>query len=244
VCCRDYSGDSKFQDVWRGQHDTPLAAQFASAKEALAQEVYANLNKTLADVKGIYEDLIQLNKVGMPLDSFDVFATTYPKQSCDAITISAAAATKLSKLSGRPPLPKGAIRNRPAPVAADVASPAPMAAGAASPAPMAAGMAPPAPVAADVASPAPMAAGAASPAPMAAGMAPPAPVAADVASPAPAAAGMAPPAPMTSDVASPAPMAAGMAPPAPEAAAATSPAPEAAPSPAPTKAGGNRKMLL
>jgi hypothetical protein len=214
VCCRDYSGDSKFQDVWRGQHDTPLAAQFASAKEALAQEVYANLNKTLADVKGIYEDLIQLNKVGMPLDSFDVFATTYPKQSCDAITISAAAATKLSKLSGRPPLPKGAIRNRPAPVAADVASPAPMAAGAASPAPMAAGMAPPAPVAADVASPAP------------------------------AAAGMAPPAPMTSDVASPAPMAAGMAPPAPEAAAATSPAPEAAPSPAPTKAGGNRKMLL
>jgi hypothetical protein len=94
---------------------------------------------------------------------------------------------------------------------------------------------PPAPAApADTPSPAPVAADTASPAPMAADTASPAPMAAVMASPAPMAAGMAPPAPMAADVASPAPMAAGMAP----------PAPEAASSPAPTKAGGNRKMLL
>lgn len=225
--------DNAFQGQWQQKHDTALLTSFASAKEALAQELLANMTLALKDVKGIWDDLVQLSKVGMPASTFDAFATTYPLQVCDAVTTTsnkataAAGAASMISTTGRPPLPKGAVLVPAAAAAAAVASPAPVAA----PGPAGATMPSESrPASTDaIASPAPVAA---SPVPSAAqGQ----PVVADMMPPAPMT-GMSPPAPMAADVPLPSPMAAGMASSAPTTA---SMAP-----PAPTKAAGNRKMML
>lgn len=109
--------DNLFPGIWVETHNNWLTGNFTAAKEALVQEIVANMTTTLQDVKGIIDRLTQLGTIGMPAGSLNAFLESYPLQKCDAATSSATAATTgrspALKGDGAVPLPAGAVLTPP-----------------------------------------------------------------------------------------------------------------------------------